>query len=79
MTGIKLPEPTPDQIEYLERIRAAGEDYDGSYVVGGPRKPSVRIEQMNPGDPRRRKCFFPCPRTPGKECFVLVSGTKSAV
>lgn len=37
MDPIKLPQPMPDQIEYLERIRAAGEDYDGSYVVGGPR------------------------------------------
>lgn len=35
--SITLPKPTQDQMYYLERIRAAGEDYDGSYVVGGPR------------------------------------------
>jgi len=35
---INLPSATPDQIKYLERIRAAGEDYDGSTIIGGPKR-----------------------------------------
>lgn len=38
MNTIRLPQPTQDQAEYLERIRASGEDYDGSQIVGGPKK-----------------------------------------
>lgn len=38
MTSIRLPCPTPDQMAYLERIRAAGEDYDGSAIIGGPKR-----------------------------------------
>jgi hypothetical protein len=38
MSSLKLPEPTKDQAEYLERIRAAGEDYDRSTIIGGPKK-----------------------------------------
>ena len=45
-TGIKiavqkltvfLPHPTPDQIEYLERMKALGV-YDPATVIGGPKK-----------------------------------------
>lgn len=73
MNGIKLSPATPDQIEYLERIRAAGEDYDGSAVVGGSRK-AIRIEDYKVDEPgrERRRCYFPCPRNPGKECHVLL-------
>lgn len=39
---LQLPPLKPDQIEYLDRIRAAGEDFDGSYVVGGPKKKPTR-------------------------------------
>lgn len=35
---IRLPEPTEDQREYLEKIRKAGEEYDGGTIVGGPRR-----------------------------------------
>lgn len=35
---ITLPRPTPDQMEYLAMILKASE-YDGSYIVGGPKKP----------------------------------------
>jgi hypothetical protein len=35
---IRLPAPTDDQREYLEKIRKAGEEYNGSTIVGGPRR-----------------------------------------
>jgi len=35
---IRLPAPTEDQREYLEKIRKAGEEYNGSTIVGGPRR-----------------------------------------
>ena len=38
MQSIELPKPTPDQMEYLERIRASGEDYDRDTIVGGPKE-----------------------------------------
>ena len=34
----KLPPPTLDQVEYLEKIRRATEDYDGTAIIGGPKK-----------------------------------------
>lgn len=39
-TRFSLPAPriTLAQAMVLDRIRAAGEDYDGSYVVGGPKR-----------------------------------------
>lgn len=37
MNTLKLPEPTPDQTAYLERIHSASEDFDGSAIVGGPK------------------------------------------
>lgn len=35
---IILPPPTQDQMDYLAMILRASE-YDGSYIVGGPKKP----------------------------------------
>ena len=34
---VKIPEPTPDQIEYLRNMQAAVSDYDPDYVVRGRR------------------------------------------
>lgn len=36
--SITLPKPTPDQAAYLDMIHKACTEYDGSYVVGGPKK-----------------------------------------
>lgn len=38
MKPITLPPPTPDQLAYLNAIHRACTEYDGSYVVGGPKK-----------------------------------------
>lgn len=50
MASIKLPQPTQDQMEYLERIRAAGEDYDGTEIIGGPKRMTIKVMIENQDD-----------------------------
>lgn len=44
----KLPEPTPDQTEYLDRMIKSSE-YDPSIVIGGPSPPSLEPEAQGNG------------------------------
>lgn len=36
--SINLPKPTPDQSEYLQKIKDSTNGYDPAVVVGGPRR-----------------------------------------
>lgn len=35
---VELPKPTPDQLEYLNKVRETESKYDPSTIVGGPRR-----------------------------------------
>ena len=68
MRSIKLPQPTPDQMEYLERIRASGEDYDASTVIGSPRVFRVQDrEGRGPFKPGFSKMWCDDDFAPGQE------------